>query len=90
MKQVNGIGSVISGLAVLCACACAECIPALVGFVSLAVGGVIWDRLCGSFAEIKKSPRRVGARSRRNKNYIRYSIQQSRVNVKEGISDARI
>lgn len=90
MKQVNGIGSVVSGLAILCAAACAECIPALVGFVILAIGGVVWDRLRGNYAEIKKSPRRVGARSRRSTKYIKYSIPQNRGKVKEGISNARI
>ncbi len=90
MKQVNGTGSIVSGLSVLCAVACAECIPAMFGFVALAGGGIVWDMLRGNFTEIKKSPRRVGARSRRKQNYIRYSIQQSRGKVKEGISDARI
>ena len=90
MKQVNGTGSIVSGLAVLCAAACAECIPVMLGFVALAGGGVAWDMLRGNFTEIKKLPRRAGTQSRQNKNYIKYSIQQSRGKVKEGISDARI
>ena len=47
MKQVSGTGSIVSGLSILCAAVCAECIPAMLGFVVLAGGGVLWDMLRG-------------------------------------------
>ena len=85
MKQVNGPGSIVSGISILGAAVCAECIPLMLGCVAVAIIGVGFDMLMGYYSEIKKSPRRAGARSRRKTKYVTYSIQRNseKVNISE-------
>ena len=53
MKQINGSGATVSGTAILCAAICAECIPALIICVAVAVGGAIWDVIHGNVKEVE-------------------------------------
>ena len=90
MKQINGPGSLVSGICVLGAAVCAECIPLMIGFAAVAVLGYLFDILNGYYLEIKKAPRRAATRSRRKDKYIKLSIQQSREKSKGEFSNARI
>ncbi len=81
MKQANGPGSLVSGICVLGAAVCAECIPLMIGFAAVGVLGYLFDMLNGYYVEIKKAPRRAGTQSRRKDKYIKLSIQRNSAKV---------
>ena len=74
MKPLNGPGAAIGFFAILAGALCAECIPAMLLLVAVAIGGALWDIGHGNWAGNKKSPRRAGTQSRRKNKKISYIV----------------
>ena len=75
MKQINGPGAVIGFCACIAAGLVCGCIPAMIGCILVALGGVVWDFMRGNVTGKKRSPCGAATPTRRKrKNTFKYNI----------------
>ena len=83
MKQINGPGAVIGFCACIAAGLVCGCIPAMIGCILVALGGVVWDFMRGNVTGKKRSPCGAATPTRRNEKNCTYIVHQPHRKVKK-------